>query len=129
MAKNKDDNGKVPLIFSYFDHLEKWQAEIASTLHNLVIETLPEVTAGMEGSHPVYDFGGPLVFIEADKNHVVFGFWRGADLDAPKGLLEGTGVRLRHIKLSDKDGIKKELLRKLILQAAELNKAGKLDKK
>lgn len=31
--------------------------------------------------------------------HVSVGFFRGADLDDPSGLLEGTGKRMRHVKV------------------------------
>lgn len=33
------------------------------------------------------------------KNHVNVGFFRGAELSDPKGLLEGTGKFMRHVKL------------------------------
>lgn len=38
-------------------------------------------------------------YVDAFRAHVNIGFFRGADLDDPAGLLEGTGKRMRHVKL------------------------------
>ena len=38
-------------------------------------------------------------YVNAFKSHVNVGFFYGADLDDPAGLLEGTGKRMRHVKL------------------------------
>ena len=41
----------------------------------------------------------PFAYVGAFKNHVNVGFFNGAALDDPFGLLEGTGKRMRHVKL------------------------------
>ena len=38
-------------------------------------------------------------YIAPQSKHVNLGFYHGATLDDPAGLLEGTGKRLRHVKL------------------------------
>jgi len=38
-------------------------------------------------------------YVNAFKQHVNVGFFFGAFLDDPKGLLQGTGKRMRHVKL------------------------------
>ena len=38
-------------------------------------------------------------YVDAFRAHVNVGFFRGAELDDPTGLLEGTGKRMRHVKL------------------------------
>ncbi len=38
-------------------------------------------------------------YVNAFSAHVNVGFFNGADLDDPAGLLEGTGRRMRHVKL------------------------------
>lgn len=39
------------------------------------------------------------VYILPHTNWVNLGFYKGADLDDPEALLEGTGAKLRHIKM------------------------------
>src|SRR5690242_11139535 len=48
---------------------------------------------------PTFDLNGPLCFYMVAKEHVLFGFMRGALLRDPRKLLEGTGKYLRHVKL------------------------------
>jgi hypothetical protein len=38
-------------------------------------------------------------YVDVFRNHVNVGFFFGADLEDPAGLLEGTGKRMRHVKL------------------------------
>ncbi len=38
-------------------------------------------------------------YVNAFKAHVNVGFFRGAELADPGGLLEGTGKRMRHVKV------------------------------
>lgn len=39
-------------------------------------------------------------YVNAFKDHVNVGFFRGAELADPEGLLEGTGKFMRHVKLA-----------------------------
>src|SRR5262245_49962527 len=41
----------------------------------------------------------PFGYVNAFKSHVNVGFYRGAALADPAGLLEGAGKRMRHVKL------------------------------
>jgi hypothetical protein len=42
----------------------------------------------------------PFGYVNSFKSHVNVGFFRGAALQDPAGLLEGAGKRMRHVKLS-----------------------------
>ena len=55
-------------------------------------------------------FGYVAVF----RAHVNVGFFRGAEIADPAGLLEGTGKFMRHVKLSPERGIDAEALSNLI---------------
>jgi len=49
---------------------------------------------------PVACFGDlAFAYVNVFKSHVNVGFFYGADLRDPKGLLEGNGKRMRHVKL------------------------------
>lgn len=41
----------------------------------------------------------PFGYVNAFRSHVNVGFFQGAALDDPAGLLEGGGKRMRHVKL------------------------------
>jgi hypothetical protein len=71
---------------------------------------------------PTFDFNGPLCFYMTAKEHVVFGFMRGALLRDPEKLLEGTGKYLRHVKLRSVADVRQPGVRRLLEQAADLNR-------
>ena len=51
------------------------------------------------------------------KRHVNVGFFRGAELEDPTGLLEGTGKYMRHVKLKPDSNINATALVRLIESA------------
>jgi hypothetical protein len=59
----------------------------------------------------------PFAYVNAFKAHVNVGFFQGADLPDPAGLLEGNGKRMRHVKLKPEAGGDPAALRRLILEA------------
>src|ERR1700758_3161505 len=71
---------------------------------------------------PSFDSNGPLCCFMAGKEHVTFAFMRGAALSDPENLLEGTGKGVRHVKLRSVADVKKPGVKKLVVQAAKLNK-------
>ena len=58
-----------------------------------------------------------FAYVNAFKAHVNVGFFRGAELADPAGLLEGTGKYMRHVKLRPGDDINAAALTKLIESA------------
>jgi hypothetical protein len=71
----------------------------------------------------VFDSDGPFAYIKAFPSSVNLGFWRGAELDDPDGLLEGGGDRMRHIRLRSVDDIREEAIGAFVRQAVDLNRA------
>ncbi len=55
-----------------------------------------------------------FAYVNAFKAHVNVGFFRGADIADPNGLLEGTGKFMRHVKLRPEGEVDATALMKLI---------------
>jgi len=54
----------------------------------------------LHDGHPTACVGdAAFAYVNAFTAHVNVGFFRGADLPDPQGLLEGTGKVMRHVKL------------------------------
>jgi hypothetical protein len=58
-----------------------------------------------------------FAYVNAFKSHVNVGFFYGAALDDPHGLLEGSGKRMRHVKLRADRAPNEAALRALIAAA------------
>ena len=56
----------------------------------------------------------PFAYVDSFSSHVNVGFFHGAALDDPAGMLEGTGKRMRHVKLRPGSRINSAALRALI---------------
>jgi hypothetical protein len=61
----------------------------------------------------------PVAYVYSDTGLVQFGFFRGASLDDPKGLLEGKGEYVRHIKVRKTADIDERAFGALLRQAAK----------
>jgi hypothetical protein len=58
-----------------------------------------------------------ICYVSPFKNHINLGFLRGTELCDPKGLLEGTGMLLRHVKLRSVEDLGKPEVRELLAAA------------
>jgi hypothetical protein len=56
----------------------------------------------------------PFAYVNSFKSHVNVGFFYGAVLEDPAGLLEGSGKRMRHVKLKGGPELDTAALRRLI---------------
>ena len=56
----------------------------------------------------------PFGYVNTFKSHINVGFFYGAMLDDPARLLEGSGKRMRHVKLQPDSDLDEQSLRNLI---------------
>ena len=61
---------------------------------------------------------GPVAYVYSATEYVQFGFFMGSSLKDPKGLLEGDGKYVRHIKIRDPSEIDERPFAALLRQAA-----------
>ena len=60
----------------------------------------------------------PVAYVYSAPDHVQFGFFRGAALKDPKGLLHGADKFVRHVKLAKRSDLDERALGALLRQAA-----------
>ncbi len=112
-------NGKV--VDAYISQLEIWQAEIVSAVRNIILAAVPKAEEAIKWAQPVYSVNGPFAYIKAFKSSVNFGFWRGVDIDDPGGLLQGSGEKMRHVKLTNLDDVDQGAFTDFVNHAVSLN--------
>ena len=108
-------------VDEYIAGLEGWQADVVSKVRQVVLDTAPGAQEAIKWAQPVFDSNGPFCYIKAFKKSVNFGFWRGVDIEDPHGLLQGSGERMRHVKLASVEDIDEDALASFILRALALN--------
>ena len=103
--------------------------EIARRLRELIVEVYPDVVEVPWPKQRIVGYGvGPkkmsehFCYIGAHRDHANLGFYYGAELPDPEGLMEGTGHKLRHIKVRDTEGIDLSSLRRYVQLALDERK-------
>jgi hypothetical protein len=92
--------------------------EIAERWFEVMRSSGDDVRELLHDGHPTACVGDAAFgYVNAFKDHVNVGFFRGAELPDANGLLEGTGKFMRHVKLWPGQKIDDAALRKLV-QAA-----------
>jgi hypothetical protein len=75
----------------------------------------PDVRELLHDGHPTACAGeAAFAYVDAFRAHAAVGFFFGATLMDPSGLLEGTGKRMRHVKLRWGESVNEAALTKLI---------------
>jgi len=97
--------------------------DVAKAVRALVKKTAPASEEYVNPwKIPSFDSNGPMCCFMVGKQHVTFAFMRGAALPDPQKLLEGKGKGVRHVKLRTVADVKRPGVKKLIAEAAKLNR-------
>jgi len=106
----------------WFASIDEPISAIAEELRSLILDALPGATECIKWGTPVYEQNGPICSLRKGKEFIALQFGSiGTSLKDPNGLLEGTGKKMRHVKLRSKDDIKKRQFISWVKQAAAAN--------
>ena len=108
-------------IQGYLHGLPNEHKKIASALMKLVQQAAPKASVAMKWDQIAFEQNGPLCFIKSVSTHVVFGFWRGQEIDAAKGKLEPDNKSMAHLKLKSEGDINRNLVQAWVKEAVKLN--------
>jgi hypothetical protein len=94
------------------------QRKTINRLRALVKGAFPELEERMRWSQVGYlVLEKDVCGIYPSSGHVNLSFWQGSALSDPKGLLEGTGKGMRHIKISKVEDVGEETIRAYVREA------------
>lgn len=99
---------------------------IARALRTRIRELVPDAVEQQHGGWKVIGYSrdgsmkSSICAIAPHSKHVNLQFFRGTELNDPEGLLEGTGVNARHVKLQTPADARSAAIENLIRQAARL---------
>ena len=95
---------------------------LGADLRALILRALPDSKEVIKWGVPVYEDNGLVCSVRGGKGYVALQFFEaGIELDDPQGLLEGTGQKMRHVKIRSKADLRKGVFSSWIKQAAKLN--------
>ncbi len=114
---------KAKTVEEYVEMLEGWQKDVAADIRKTIGEAAPDAKESIKWAQPVYEDNGPFAYFRAFKSHINLGFWRGVDLSDPGGILEGSGDKMRHVKMTGPEDFQPGIFADFVRQAVELNRA------
>jgi hypothetical protein len=98
--------------------------DVARALKKLVTAVDPDVVEVPWPKQGIIGYGvGPrkmseqYCYIAVQREYANLGFYYGADLPDPKEVLEGSGKKLRHIKIRSVEEVDRPEVRQMVLQA------------
>lgn len=105
--------------------VEAWMQELTPEFSELTRHWLgvmkgcgSDVRELLHDGHPTACVGeAAFAYVNAFKAHINIGFFRGAELDDPEGLLEGNGKLMRHVKIKPGAAVNASALNRLIRTA------------
>ena len=109
-------------VDDYMAALPDWQRRLANELVESVMQAAPSLTQAIKWGQPVFESNGPVCYIKGHKNHLTFGFWRGAALMEIDDRLETSGEKMAHMKFTEESKLVKSKIKKLVKAAVELNR-------
>ena len=101
MKEHSDELGAIAC--HWFEVMRKCGSDVRELLHD---------------GHPTACVNdAAFAYVNAFKAHVNVGFFRGAEIADPEGLLEGIGRFMRHVKLKPGSDVDASALKRLIATA------------
>jgi len=96
-----------------------WKSKFARRLDALIVRADPKVHKAVKWNSPFYgsELGGWYASMHCFTRYIKVSFFRGASLVDAKGLLEGKGQYVRHIKVRSAADIDRTAFAALLRQA------------
>jgi hypothetical protein len=127
-----EDESPSELIDAMIEELPGWKAEVLSRMRGLIEEADPDVVEEVKwrkpsnpAGVPVWSHDGIVCTGEAFKNKVKITFAKGASLEDPAGLFNGSlgGNTMRAIDIYEGDEIDEADFKSLVRAAVALNES------
>lgn len=107
-----------PAIEAWMDEHAGELGAIARSWFEVMRDCGDDVRELLHDGHPTACIGDAAFgYVNAFRAHVNVGFFRGAELRDPNGLLEGTGKFMRHVKLRPGVDVDRQALTELVRAA------------
>lgn len=92
---------------------------IIRTLRRFVRRVAPQLEESVKWGNGCWlNCDAPVSYVYSDADHVQFGFFAGSSLKDPRGLLQGVGRYVRHVKLRRPRDLDERAFVALLRQAA-----------
>ena len=114
MAKSKN-------VDSWISEHDPALRQIAEALRNIILDSAPELRESVKWGNPTYEKKGKVFYLAATERYVNLGFFNGVGLADPTGRIEGTGKKMRHVKVRALEDIDRGQFESWVREAVALD--------
>jgi hypothetical protein len=113
-------------VDAYLEGLSAFARPVVEKLRALILGTAPDLEEAIRWNSPSYKGRLLVCGFTAYQKHVALTFWRGAELDDPRGLLaHGQGkTAMRTMKITDLKQVDDKVVRGWVKAAVKLDVSG-----
>lgn len=108
-------------VESFVSGLEPGKRSLVEPLREFVKKHAPALKEAIKWGNITWTGADNVCWIIVSSDHVDFGFFKGAKLKDPEGMLEGTGKGLRHVKVYTRADIRDREFAALLKQAVAMD--------
>ena len=114
MSRNKN-------VDSWISEHDPALRQIAEALRGIILGADPELRESIKWGNPICERRGRICYLSATEKYVSLGFFNGASLTDLEGRIEGTGKRMRHVKVRALEDIDTEQFASWLIEALALD--------
>ena len=108
-------------VESWMSRLEPDLRAVAEAIRKLVLQAEPDLSEAIKWGNLTYEKQARVCYLAATKGYVSLGFFNGAALTDTQGRIEGTGKKMRHVKVRALSNIDQQQLAAWVREAVALN--------
>lgn len=98
--------------------VDETEQDLARSVIDVVRESLRDADETIKWNQPCFVVAGSnCLYVSAQDGYVNLGFFDGAGVDDPAGLLEGTGTAMRHVKVHSSAQLENPAVTDLVIAA------------
>ena len=95
---------------------------LAAKLRRMFLEAEPDLRESIKWGNPCFEKKLRVFYLASQGDrYVTLGLWQGALLPNPHGLIEGTGKRMRHVKIKGEEELGNPAVGRIIREAVGID--------
>ena len=110
-------------VDTWMSEVDSKLLEMAEALRRTVLEAVPDLTESIKWGNPVYEKKGNVCYLAATDKYLALGFFNAMSLTDAERLMEGTGKKMRHVKVRTREDIDASRLASWVREAVALNES------
>ena len=113
----------MSVLIDFLTRVQPEHHDIIVELDSVIRKAAPDLVVSLKWQNPTYHSKRNACALLNHKDYVNLQVWRGAELEDPKDLLQGTGKAMRHIKFVAGTKFNRSAVEAIIKQAAKAARA------